>query len=78
MLASSQGLGDAERVDASRALLEQTAAVWRGAMVFCVAHQLLSWDALVLNVAAEGGARLLLSEGFQQGRSWRRIPVSPV
>jgi predicted nucleic acid-binding protein len=27
-----------------------------------VPHQLAGWDALVLNVSAEGGARLLLTE----------------
>jgi predicted nucleic acid-binding protein len=42
------------------AVLESTPAAWRGAMDLCVAHQLASWDALVLNGAAEGGARLLL------------------
>ena len=56
-------------------LLESTAAAWRGAMDLCVAHQLASWDALVLNVAAEGGARLLLSEDLQPGFSWRGVRV---
>lgn len=56
-------------------LLESTAAAWRGAMDLCVAHQLASWDALVLNVAAEGGARLLLSEDLQPGFSWRGVSV---
>ena len=48
-------------------VLESNAAAWRGAMDLCVANQLASWDALVLNVAAEGGARLLLTEetGFR-------------
>lgn len=41
-------------------VLDSNAAAWRGAMDLCVAHQLASWDALVLNGAAEGGARLLL------------------
>jgi predicted nucleic acid-binding protein len=56
-------------------LLESTAAAWRGAMDLCVAYQLASWDALVLNVAAEGGARLLLSEDLQPGFSWRGVRV---
>jgi predicted nucleic acid-binding protein len=56
-------------------LLESSAAAWRGAMDLCVAHQLASWDALVLNVAAEGGSRLLLSEDLQPGFSWRGVRV---
>jgi predicted nucleic acid-binding protein len=44
-------------------------------MDLCVAHQLASWDALVLNVAAEGGARLLLTEDLLPGFSWRGVRV---
>jgi predicted nucleic acid-binding protein len=36
---------------------------------------LASWDALVLNVAAEGGARLLLTEDLHHGFSWRGVRV---
>jgi len=56
-------------------LLESTATAWQGAMDLCVAHQLASWDALVLNVAAEGGARLLLTEDFHAGFCWRGVRV---
>ena len=56
-------------------VLESNAAAWRGAMDLCVAHQLASWDALVLNVAAEGGARLLLTEDLHPGFSWRGVRV---
>jgi predicted nucleic acid-binding protein len=56
-------------------LLESNASAWRGAMDLCVAHQLASWDALVLNVAAEGGARLLLTEDLNPGFSWRGVQV---
>ncbi len=56
-------------------VLESTPAAWRGAMDLCVAHQLASWDALVLNVAAEGGARLLLTEDLHPGFSWRGVRV---
>ena len=56
-------------------LLESNASAWRGAMDLCVAHQLASWDALVLNVAAEGGARLLLTEDLNPGFSWRGVRV---
>ena len=34
-----------------------------------------SWDALVLNVAAEAGARLLLTEDLNPGFSWRGVQV---
>ena len=56
-------------------VLDSNAAAWRGAMDLCVAHQLASWDALVLNVAAEGGARLLLTEDLHPGFSWRGVGV---
>ena len=56
-------------------VLESTPAAWRGAMDLSVAHQLASWDALVLNVAAEAGARLLLTEDLNPGFSWRGVRV---
>jgi predicted nucleic acid-binding protein len=56
-------------------VVESNAAAWRGAMDLCVAHQLGCWDALVLNVAAEGGARLLLTEDLHAGFSWRGVKV---
>lgn len=56
-------------------LLESTTTAWQGAMDLCVAHQLASWDALVLNVAAEGGARLLLTEDLHAGFCWRGVRV---
>ena len=55
---------------------ESSAQAWRGAMDLCVAHQIPSWDALILNVAAEAGARLLLTEDFQPGFSWRGVRVA--
>lgn len=42
---------------------------------FCVTHQLSSWDALVLHVAAEGDARLLLREDLNPDFSWRGVKV---
>jgi predicted nucleic acid-binding protein len=56
-------------------VLDSNAAAWRGALVLCLAHQLASWDALVLNVAAEGGARLLLTEDLHAGFCWRGVRV---
>ena len=44
-------------------------------MDLCVAHQLSSWDALVLNAPAEGAARLLLREDLNPGVSWRGVRV---
>lgn len=52
-----------------------TTAAWRGAMDLCVAHQLSSWDDLVLNVAAESGARLLLTEDLHPGLKWQGVRV---
>jgi predicted nucleic acid-binding protein len=41
----------------------------------CVAHQLANLDALVLNMAAEAGARLLLTEDLLAGFCWRGLRV---
>ena len=38
-------------------------------------HQLPIWDAVVLAVAAEDHCRILLSEDFQNGFTWRGITV---
>ena len=59
----------------SYSLQETTAEAWRGAMDLSVVHQLSSWDALVLNVAAASGARLLLSEDLNPGFCWRGVRV---
>jgi predicted nucleic acid-binding protein len=40
-----------------------------------VDHQLPIWDALILAVAAESRCRLLLSEDFQNGFTWRGVTV---
>jgi predicted nucleic acid-binding protein len=44
-------------------------------------HQLPMWDSLILAVAAENHCRLLLSEDFQNGFTWRGVtavdPFSP-
>ena len=41
-----------------------------------VAHPLASWDALVLNVAAAGRARPLLTDDLQPGFSRRGVRVA--
>jgi predicted nucleic acid-binding protein len=38
-------------------------------------HQLQFWDALILNVAADAGCSLLLSEDMQDGFAWRGVTV---
>ena len=38
-------------------------------------HKLQFWDALILNVAADAGCRLLLSEDMQDGFAWRGVTV---
>jgi predicted nucleic acid-binding protein len=45
------------------------------AMDLAVAHQLQIWDAVVLQSAAEAGARVLLSEDMHQGFRWRGVTV---
>lgn len=52
-----------------------TADAWCGAMDLCIAHQLSSRDALILNVAAESGARILLTEDMHQGLCWRGVRI---
>ena len=54
---------------------DSTAQVLAGAMDLCVDHQLGSWVALVLSVAADAGARLLLSEDLNPGFTWRGVRV---
>jgi predicted nucleic acid-binding protein len=38
-------------------------------------HSLQFWDALILNVAADAGCSLLLSEDMQDGFAWRGVTV---
>jgi predicted nucleic acid-binding protein len=54
-------------------VLESTPVALAGAMDLCVDHQLGSWDALGLSVAADAGARLLISENFNPGFTWRGV-----
>ena len=56
-------------------VLDSNPSAWRGAMDLCVSHSLSCWDALVLNVSAEAGARLLLTEDMQPGFSWRGVRI---
>lgn len=38
-------------------------------------HRLQYWDALILNIAADAGCSLLLSEDMQDGFTWRGVTV---
>lgn len=48
---------------------------FQAALDLVVDHQLPMWDALILAVAAESRCRLLLSEDFQDGFTWRGVTV---
>jgi len=49
---------------------------FQAALDLVVDHKLPMWDALVLAVAAENRCRLLLSEDFQNGFTWRGVTVA--
>jgi len=51
-------------------------SAFQAALDLVVDHQLPMWDALVLAVAAENRCRLLLSEDFQNGFTWRGVTVA--
>ena len=50
-------------------------SAFQAALDLVVDHQLQMWDALILAVAAESHCRLLLSEDFQNGFTWRGVTV---
>ena len=50
-------------------------SAFQSALDLVVDHQLPMWDALILAVAAECRCRLLLSEDFQHGFTWRGVTV---
>jgi len=54
---------------------DSTWACFQSALDLTVDHQLQIWDALILAVAAEHRCRLLLSEDFQDGFTWRGVTV---
>ena len=65
---------------------DSTWPAFAAALDLTVDHQLPMWDALILAVTAESRCRLLLSEDFQHGFTWRGVtvvnpfnaPVSPL
>jgi len=54
---------------------DSTWPAFQAALDLVVDHQLPMWDALILAVAAENHCRLLLSEDFQNGFTWRGVTV---
>jgi len=55
---------------------ETSAAVLVNAVDLSTDHQMSIWDAVMLSAAAEAGCRLLLSEDFQEGFTWRGVSVT--
>jgi predicted nucleic acid-binding protein len=55
---------------------DSTWFAFQSALDLTVDHQLPIWDALVLAVAAESRCRLLLSEDFHNGFTWRGVTVA--
>lgn len=54
---------------------DSTWPAFQSAFDLGVDHGLPIWDALILAVAAENRCRLLLSEDFQNGFTWRGVTV---
>jgi len=54
---------------------DSTWFAFQAALDLTVDHQLPMWDALILAVAAENHCRLLLSEDFHSGFTWRGVTV---
>ena len=60
----------------SFAVVDSTWGAFQSALALIVDHQLPIWDALILAVAAENRCRLLLSEDFHDGFTWRGVTVA--
>ena len=56
-------------------IADSTWTCFQTALDLTVVHQMPIWDALILAVAAEQRCRILLSEDFQDGFTWRGITV---
>ena len=54
---------------------DTTWTAFQSAMDLTVDHQISMWDALIMSVAAENKCRLLISEDFQNGFTWRGVTV---
>jgi len=64
-------LGWADAFDVADSTLE----AMRAALDLATDHQMPIWDALILSVAADQKCRMLLSEDFQHGFTWRGVTV---
>ena len=51
-------------------------AAFADAVQLATDHKLQFWDALIINVAAEAGCTLLLSEDLQPGFAWRGVTIA--
>ena len=56
-------------------IADSTFAAMRAALDLAVDHQMPTWDALILSVSADQKCRVLLSEDFQHGFTWRGVTV---
>ena len=56
-------------------VVDSTWPAFQSALDLTVDHNLPIWDALILAVAAENRCRLLISEDFQSGFTWRGLTV---
>lgn len=54
---------------------DSTWFAFQSALDLTVDHHLPMWDALILAVTADNHCRLLLSEDFQNGFTWRGVTV---
>lgn len=54
---------------------DSTFEAMRAALDLAADHPMPIWDALILSVAADQKCRLLLSEDFQHGLTWRGVTV---
>ena len=54
---------------------DTTWTAFQSAMDLTVDRQISMWDALIMSVAAENKCRLLISEDFQNGFTWRGVTV---
>jgi predicted nucleic acid-binding protein len=60
----------------SYSLIETSAEVMLAAADLATNHQLAIWDSVILSAAGEAGCRLLLSEDFQEGFTWKGVTVT--
>lgn len=56
-------------------VLDSTWPAFQSAFDLCANHHIPIWDALVVSVSAEARARVLLSEDFQHGFTWRGVTI---